>query len=132
VRGSLGVLLGRSGVGKSTLLNALAGTELQQTGAVRSKDSAGRHTTVARRLVELPGGGALIDAPGLRSIGLYGARRGLAAAFPEIASAAAACRFRDCTHTHEPGCAVLEGVAAGEVAARRLQSYLEIAMEVMD
>jgi ribosome biogenesis GTPase len=127
-----GVLLGRSGVGKSTLINELLGEAVLATGAVRERDRAGRHTTVARRMVFLDDGSALIDAPGLRSIGLYGAHEGLAATFPEIARAAAGCRYRDCTHDGEPGCAVQEAVAAGEIPARRLAAYVAIAQEVRD
>jgi ribosome biogenesis GTPase len=122
-----GVMLGKSGVGKSTLINELLGAPLLATAAVRTKDRAGRHTTVARRMVFLGNGAALIDAPGLRTIGLYDAHRGLAATFPEIADKAAACHYRDCTHTTEPNCAV-----TAAVAGRRLDSYRSIAAEVFD
>ena len=130
--GRLGVLLGRSGVGKSTLVNLLAGEERQATGSVRAKDNAGRHTTVARRLVELPSGGAVIDTPGMRAIGVLGAKTGLAQTFPEIATVAGECQFRDCSHTHEPGCAVVARVEAGDIPERRLVSYRELAAEVFD
>jgi ribosome biogenesis GTPase len=128
----LGVLLGRSGVGKSTLINRLLGENRLETGSVRQKDNAGRHTTVARKLVDLPGGAALIDTPGLRSIGIYGAEQGLATTFAEITNAAANCRYRDCTHTHDPGCAVIAAVKAGQIAERRLTSYRALASEVYD
>ena len=132
--GKTGVLLGRSGVGKSTLINELLGAPLLETGLVRGKDRAGRHTTVARRMVFLDNadasGSAIIDAPGLRSIGLYDAYDGLAAAFPDIVDVAAHCRYRDCSHTGEPGCAVREAVSKGKLAERRLASYVEIAAEV--
>jgi len=128
----LGVLVGRSGVGKSTLVNLLAGEDKQAVGKVREKDSAGRHTTVARRLVDLPGGGAVIDTPGMRAIGVLGAGLGLYKTFPEIVSAAAKCHYRDCTHTHEPGCAVTAAVEAGTLDARRLNSYRTLASEVFD
>lgn len=128
----IGVLLGRSGVGKSTLVNLLMGEELQATGSVRKKDNAGRHTTVARRLVDLPCGGAVIDTPGMRAIGVLGAEDGLAHTFPEITAAAAECRYRDCTHTHEPGCAVIAEVDEGSISERRLVSYRELAAEVFD
>jgi ribosome biogenesis GTPase len=105
------VLLGESGAGKSTLVNALADTG-RATGAVRGGDGKGRHTTTARELVPLPGGGALLDTPGLREVGLPDAA-GLDAAFEEVAAVAAGCRFRDCAHGDEPGCAVRAAVAAG-------------------
>jgi ribosome biogenesis GTPase len=129
-----GVMLGKSGVGKSTLINELLGAPLLATAAVRAKDRAGRHTTVARRMVFLDNGAALIDAPGLRTIGLYDAHRGLAATFPEIASKAASCHYRNCTHTTEPHCAVTAAVADGgtTIAPRRLDSYRSIAAEVFD
>ncbi|MDR2035906.1 MAG: ribosome small subunit-dependent GTPase A [Coriobacteriales bacterium] len=130
--GHLGVLLGRSGVGKSTLVNLLAGETKQAVASVRAKDSAGRHTTVARRLVDLPGGGAVIDTPGMRALGVLGCERGLASTFPEIEAAAGACRYRDCTHTHEPGCAVVDAVEAGNIPQRRLESYRLLAAEVHD
>jgi ribosome biogenesis GTPase len=131
-QGKLGVLLGKSGAGKSTLVNLLLGEERQETGSVRGKDSVGRHTTVARRLVDLPAGGAIIDTPGMRALGVEGATLGLARTFPDITAAAAECRYRDCTHTHEPDCAVMEAVTAGLISARRLASYCSLAVEVYD
>jgi len=128
----IGVLLGRSGVGKSTIINELLGAPLLKTGSVRARDRGGRHTTVARRLVMLPQGGALIDTPGLRSLGLYGAREGLARTFPDIEAYAATCYYRDCTHSSEPDCAAKEAVAAGALDARRLSSYQLIYPEVVD
>jgi ribosome biogenesis GTPase len=129
--GKIGVLLGRSGVGKSTLINELLGAPLLETGAVRVKDRAGRHTTVARRMVILEGQkGALIDTPGLRTIGLYDAHEGLAAAFPDITAQSAHCRYRNCTHTHEPGCAIIAAVETGSLPSARWDSYVEIAAEV--
>lgn len=128
----LGVLLGRSGVGKSTLVNRLMGEEVQVTGKVRQKDNAGRHVTVARRLLDLPEGGAVIDTPGMRAIGVLGAELGLTLTFTEITELAADCRYRDCTHTHEPGCKVIEAVSTGVLTERRLESYRTLAAEVFD
>jgi ribosome biogenesis GTPase len=125
-------LLGRSGVGKSTLVNELCGMPLLRCGKVRQKDHAGRHTTVARKLIYLPSGGAIIDAPGMRSLGLYAATDGLSATFPEIIAAAADCRYRDCTHQVEPGCNVLKAVEKGAISERRLSSYVAISAEVWD
>ena len=104
--GTTGLLLGESGVGKSTLANELVGEGLLATGAVRATDDRGRHTTVARRMVDIPGAGVIIDAPGLRTLQIEDVERCLAAAFPDIADAATRCRFADCTHRSEPDCAV--------------------------
>ena len=129
--GTCGMILGESGAGKSTLLNALLGYEALATGEVRERDDAGRHTTVARVMVSLPDPcGVIADAPGLRSLPLVGHERGLARAFPEIVAAAHACRFSDCTHTHEPGCAVREAVDEGEIDAIRLEAFLALASEM--
>lgn len=129
--GSCAMILGESGAGKSTLLNALLGHEALATGAVRTRDDAGRHTTVARVMVALPAPcGVVADAPGLRSLPLMGHERGLALAFPEVIEAARACRFNDCTHTHEPGCAVRDGVARGEIAEVRVEAFLSLAREM--
>ena len=129
--GTVAMILGESGAGKSTLLNALLGHEALATGAVRERDDSGRHTTVARVMVSLPHPcGVIADAPGLRSLPLVGHDRGLARAFPEIVDAAHACRFNDCTHTHEPGCAVQEGVAAGDIEPIRLDAFLALAKEM--
>ena len=126
--GTCAMILGESGAGKSTLLNALLGHEALATSGVRERDDQGRHTTVARVMVVLPGdAGVIADAPGLRSLPLVGHERGLARAFPEIVEAARACRFGDCTHTHEPGCAVREAEGAGEIDSLRLQTFLSLA-----
>ncbi len=123
-------LLGESGAGKSTLVNALAGEDVLATGAVRAADAKGRHTTTARHLVPLPGGGALIDTPGLRQLGLWSGEEGLAAAFADVEALAAGCRFRDCAHREETGCAVVEAVAGGRLPARRLSGYLKLRREL--
>lgn len=129
--GVTAVLLGGSGVGKSTLVNALHGEHIQEVGAVRAVDDKGRHTTVAREMILLPSGGIIIDTPGMRSLALWDTG-GLAAAFPEISAAAARCRFRDCTHTDEPGCAVIAAVEAGEFTERRLESFRLLSAELAE
>lgn len=123
------VLVGPSGAGKSTLINALLGEQRQATREVRVSDGRGRHTTVARELVQMPSGGVLIDTPGIRAIGLTGSEEGIAAAFPEIQEASLSCRFRDCTHTDEPDCAVQAAAAAGTLSADRLENYLKLLAE---
>ena len=128
--GVVAIVLGESGAGKSTLLNALLGRAVLETGAVRASDDAGRHTTVARRMVKLESAGIIVDEPGLRSLPLVGHERGLAKVFPDIAGEAVACRFRDCTHTHEPGCAVLGHAEEEGYAGRRLDAYLALAREM--
>lgn len=128
--GVTAALLGSSGVGKSTLVNRLVGKEQQETGAVREGDDKGRHVTVARELVVVPGGGVIIDTPGMRAVALWEAAGGMAAAFPEIDALAERCRFRDCQHENEPGCAVVAAVAAGEVPQRRLDSYRKLTAEL--
>ena len=130
-QGSVGMILGESGAGKSTLLNTLLGSEALETNAVRERDDAGRHTTVARIMVALPEPcGVIADCPGLRSLPLVGHECGLARSFPEIVEASRACRFNDCTHLHEPGCAVREGVECGEIEQSRLDAFLSLAREM--
>lgn len=128
--GTVAMILGESGAGKSTLLNGLLGHEALATGAVRARDDAGRHTTVARVMVKLPGAGVVADAPGLRSLPLVGHERGLARLFPEIVRAARGCRFNDCTHDHEPGCAVRAAHESGEIDSVRLDCYRSLAREM--
>lgn len=123
------VLLGSSGVGKSALTNALVGGDFQRTGAVRASDGRGRHTTVSRDLFLVRDGGVVIDTPGIRSISLWDPGRGFAAAFPEIAEAARECRFSDCTHSDEPGCAVLAAVREGRIEQRRFASWRDLQRE---
>jgi len=130
--GTIAIVLGESGAGKSTLLNALLGRDVLETGAVRQADDMGRHTTVARRMVSLPGAGIIVDEPGLRSLPLVGHERGLALVFPAIAERAATCRFRDCTHTHGPGCSVREGLDEGLWSQGCHDAYLALAAEMRE
>ena len=122
-------LLGTSGVGKSTIVNALSGVLSQHTQAVRESDSRGRHTTTSRQLLLLPGGGAIIDTPGIRELALPGAELAVADQFAAIHAVAAQCRFADCRHGNEPGCAVLALVRSGGLEARRLANYRKLAVE---
>jgi ribosome biogenesis GTPase len=120
-------LIGSSGVGKSTLINRLAGDELAAVGEVR-RGGRGRHTTRHRQLLELPGGALVVDTPGLRELQLW--EGDLDAAFPDVVALAGRCRFSDCAHEHEPGCAVLAAIAAGELDRARLESYRELESEL--
>lgn len=119
------ILVGRSGVGKSTLVNMLVGYELQKTTEVRD-DGKGRHTTVSREIIKLPRGGYIVDMPGVRGLGLWDADEGIGAAFSDVEELAQACKFRDCSHVNEPGCAVQAAVAEGSLAKHRLESYLRL------
>ncbi|MGG8410039.1 ribosome small subunit-dependent GTPase A [Streptomyces sp. 12297] len=123
------VLLGISGAGKSTLANALLGTETMEVQATRDVDGKGRHTTTTRNLLVLPGGGVLIDTPGLRGVGLWDAEAGVGQVFSEIEEYAGRCRFHDCAHESEPGCAVLAALDSGELPERRLESYRKLLRE---
>ncbi|MGW0181830.1 ribosome small subunit-dependent GTPase A [Nocardia sp. NPDC003345] len=122
-------LLGPSGAGKSTLANALLGADIFATNQVRAADGKGRHTTVHRELRPLPGGGTLIDTPGLRGVGVWDAAEGIGRTFSDITELAARCRFGDCSHDSEPGCAVREAVDAEMISARRLDNYRKLARE---
>jgi ribosome biogenesis GTPase len=128
-QGSTSVLLGPSGAGKSTLVNALLGEERMAVGEVRSADGRGRHTTTRRELIVLPCGACLIDTPGVRELGLWLDAEAVDSAFPDIESLAVDCRFRDCRHQQEPGCAVRAAVNAGELDPARLDSYLRLRAE---
>jgi ribosome biogenesis GTPase len=119
-------LLGSSGVGKSTLVNCLLGNARQRTGEVRESDSRGRHITSHRELIPLPGGGALIDTPGMRELQLWAGSESVEQTFDEIARLAAGCRYRDCGHRGEPGCAVASALEDGSLAADRWQSYRKL------
>lgn len=120
-------LIGSSGVGKTTLMNALAGESLGATGAVREADAHGRHTTTSRELVVLPSGVIMLDTPGMRELGLADADVG--GAFADVLALAAECKFRDCTHGSEPGCAVQAAIAAGTLPAARLAAYQALSAE---
>jgi ribosome biogenesis GTPase len=122
-------LLGSSGVGKTTLLNKLIGEETFATGAVRRKDGKGRHVTARRQLTILEQGGMIIDTPGMRELGNIGVNTGLQETFRDIVTLSHECRFKDCTHTNEPGCSVLEAVEKGKLSAKRYQNYLKIRKE---
>jgi ribosome biogenesis GTPase len=122
--------LGSSGVGKSTLVNHLLGREALQTGAVRADDSRGRHTTTHRELFQLPGGGLVIDTPGLRELQLWGDEEGLQGAFADIEALATRCRFRDCAHEQEPGCAVQAALDEGLLDPGRYGNYLKLRREL--
>lgn len=124
------VLVGSSGAGKSTLTNSLLGIERQKTAEVRAHDSRGRHTTTHRALIRLPGGACIIDTPGMRELKLTGEETRVAEQFDDIETFAAGCRFRDCRHQGEPGCAVDAAIAAGTLDAARLAHFKKLAEEI--
>jgi len=128
--GETSVLVGSSGVGKSTIINSLLGKEAQKTREVRAGDSRGRHATSHRELFVLPGGSLLIDNPGVREIQLFGSEESLERTFEDVAGHAAECRFSDCTHQSEPGCAVLRAVAEGALSEERLESFRTLQREL--
>jgi ribosome biogenesis GTPase len=130
VPGQTVAMLGPSGAGKSTLTNALAGVEVMATRELRG-DGKGRHTTAHRELVLLPGGGVVIDTPGLRKVGLFAAAEGLGRVFDDIEELELQCRFNDCQHDTEPGCAVLAAIESGELDARRLDSWRKLGREML-
>jgi len=122
-------LVGSSGVGKSTLINRLLGREALRVAAISDEDGKGRHTTTARQLVELPGGALLIDTPGMRELQPWADESAVDAAFDDVNAIAAGCRFSDCAHRSEPGCAVVQAVEAGRLEADRLDHYRRLARE---
>jgi ribosome biogenesis GTPase len=128
-RGSTIALVGSSGVGKSTLLNTLAGADVAATGKIREDDKKGRHTTSHRALYQLPGGGLVIDVPGIRELKVAEVDSALATVFDDIDALAARCRFADCHHQTEPGCAVRSAVENGDIEERRLNNYLKLLRE---
>jgi ribosome biogenesis GTPase len=129
VPGSTLCLVGRSGAGKSTLANALLGADRMAVSEVRG-DGKGRHTTTHRELMILPGGGVLVDTPGLRGVGMWIAEDGMEKTFPEIEALIEQCRFNDCGHESEPGCAVQAAIAGGEIPQRRLDSWRKLGREI--
>ncbi|KQW75761.1 GTPase RsgA [Devosia sp. Root413D1] len=128
--GQTAVLLGSSGVGKSTLVNALAGREQMATQAIREDDARGRHTTSHRELVLLPSGALILDTPGMRELGLWEAGDGMSTAFADIEALAAQCRFRDCGHDGEPGCAIAAALETGALDAARWRAYGKLQREL--
>ena len=128
--GQTAVLLGSSGAGKSTLLNVLAGEERMATREVRATDDRGRHTTTHRELVLLPSGALILDTPGMRELGLWDADEGVSATFADIEALAAQCKFRDCSHGEEPGCAIQAAIDAGELDPGRLYNYEKLQAEL--
>jgi ribosome biogenesis GTPase len=122
-------LLGSSGVGKSSLINSLAGEDLLKTREVRESDDRGRHTSTHRQMVRLPAGALLIDTPGMRELQLWDVGEALDEAFDDVDALASGCRFRDCRHRQEPGCAVKAAVAAGTIASDRYEAYLKLQAE---
>ncbi|MFF1499832.1 ribosome small subunit-dependent GTPase A [Streptomyces sp. NPDC058316] len=129
VSGGTSVLLGASGAGKSTLANTLLGRDVMEVQAARDVDGKGRHTTTTRNLLVLPSGGVLIDTPGLRGVGLWDAETGVGQVFSEIEELAEQCRFHDCGHRSEPGCAVLAAIEDGSLPERRLDSFRKLLRE---
>ncbi|MDF2945369.1 MAG: rsgA [Bacillales bacterium] len=123
-------LLGSSGAGKSTLLNALIGTELQKTQDVREGDDRGKHTTTHRELFFLPSGGMIIDTPGMRELQLWDGDEGVTVTFSDIEEIALRCRFSDCSHESEPGCAIRSAIENGELETSRYESYLKLQREI--
>jgi ribosome biogenesis GTPase len=124
------VLVGSSGVGKSSLINALAGEELMATAAIREDDAKGRHTTTHRELIRLPSGALVLDTPGMRELGLIDADEGLSTTFEDIEALAAACRFTDCGHTNEPGCAIRAALETGELDPGRWKGFQKLQREL--
>jgi ribosome biogenesis GTPase len=119
-------LLGSSGVGKSSIVNRLVGEAVLPTRAVRESDSRGRHASVHRQLIALPGGGLVIDTPGMRELQLWGVDEGLSGTFDDVDALGAACRFRDCHHRQEPGCAVKNAVEAGTLDSARYENFIKL------
>lgn len=127
--GTTAAFLGSSGVGKSSLINALAGEDVMSTGGVREYDSAGRHTTTHRQLLLLKSGVLVIDTPGMRELGMWDAGEGLSTAFPDVERFLGQCRFSDCKHESEPGCAIRAAIERGDLSPERFESYRRLRQE---
>ncbi len=127
--GSTAAFLGSSGVGKSSLINRLAGEEVMATSGIRESDSMGRHTTTHRQLLRLPSGVLVIDTPGMRELGMWDAAGGLSEAFPDVERFLGQCRFNDCRHEKEPGCAIQAALSSGELSKERWENYKLLAWE---
>jgi ribosome biogenesis GTPase len=126
--GRTAAFVGSSGVGKSTLVNALANVELETHG-IREHDSKGRHTTTSRHMFEVVSGGWVIDTPGMRELNVGAAEAGISATFEDVEAIARACRFRDCTHAGDAGCAVSDAIEHGQLTRRRFDNYLKLRRE---
>ena len=126
------VFLGSSGVGKSSLVNALAGEEIMSVSTIREDDSKGRHTTTHRQLIRLKSGVMIIDTPGMRELGMWDVSEGLGDAFADVEQFIGKCRFSDCKHETEPGCAIKAAIATGELDASRWESYRKLKEEAVD
>ena len=128
-KGNTIVFLGSSGVGKSTLVNTLYGQEVMKTSEIRENDSRGRHTTTSRNLIMLPNGAMIIDTPGMRELGMWDAEAGINKTFQDVEQYIGMCKFSDCTHTNEPGCAILEAIENGEITKERFEQYMKLQKE---
>ena len=126
------VFLGSSGVGKSSLVNALAGEEIMSVSAIREDDSRGRHTTTHRQLIRLKSGVMIIDTPGMRELGMWDVSEGLADAFADVEQFIGKCRFSDCKHEREPGCSIKAAIASGELDIQRWENYRKLKEESVD
>ena len=128
-KGNTIVFLGSSGVGKSTLVNTLYGKEVMKTSEIRENDSRGRHTTTSRNLIMLPNGAMIIDTPGMRELGMWNAKEGIDKTFQDIEKYIGMCKFTDCTHTNEPGCAILKAIDEGKLSKERFNQYIKLQKE---
>ena len=128
-KGNTICFLGSSGVGKSTLVNALYGENVMKTAEIRKEDSRGRHTTASRQLIMLPNGAMIIDTPGMRELGMWDAEKGITKAFQDIEQLINMCRYSNCTHTNEPGCRICEAIKKGEIQQDRFEQYQKLQKE---